>query len=156
MVFNCDWMLFKSINKANLYKLKQLPSPKQLFSIRIQWRSHQSLSEKRNERICQNFIKSLGGESRFLVYDCKSDPPPKKKWGGPLQLSMQHDIPIPMIFPIDFQYIPNRFPQSYSQYLPRPFPSDFPSPPVPSAASRTSRTPTTCGPSPRGSARRCG
>ena len=32
----------------------------------------------RKERICQNLIRSLGGECRFLVYICKSDPIPQK------------------------------------------------------------------------------
>ena len=35
----------------------------------------------RKERICQNLIRSLGGECRFLVYICKSDPIPQKNEG---------------------------------------------------------------------------
>ena len=39
----------------------------------------------RKDRICQNFCRSLGGWSRFLVYYCQSDHPPllkKKDRGG--------------------------------------------------------------------------
>ena len=40
----------------------------------------------RKERICQNFIRSPRGESRFLVYYCESDPPLKKTMWGALTI----------------------------------------------------------------------
>ena len=80
MVFNCDWMLFKSINKANLYKLKNFTFSKTAV---FNQNPMEIPSEPiRKEKNCQNFIRSLGGESRFLVYCCKSDPPQKKRLGG--------------------------------------------------------------------------
>ena len=40
----------------------------------------------RKERICQNLIRSLGGESRFWVYNCEADPSKKQKNGGPFTI----------------------------------------------------------------------
>ena len=116
MVLYCDWMLFQSTDKANLYKVKKcllqsscLQSEsngdpikacqkirKQMFlnqnpmkipsePIRKQKFFNQNPMEipsepVRKERICQNFFRSLGRWSRFLIYYCESDPrPPKKK-----------------------------------------------------------------------------
>ena len=73
MVLNCDWMLFKSIDQANLFNLK-----KNAFSKTAVFNQNPMgiPSEPiRKERICQNFIRSLRGESRFLVYHCESDHP---------------------------------------------------------------------------------
>ena len=71
MVLNCDWMLFKCINKANLYTLKKDTLSKTAVF------NHNPMEIPpepiRKERICQNFIRSLGGESRFLVHYCESD-----------------------------------------------------------------------------------
>ena len=106
MVFNCDCMLFKSRNKANLYQIQN-------FTLFSQWESHQSLSENRGsqsesnedpikayqktEVLNQNPMKipseprykkredlskpyrSLGEELGFSIYYCKADPPKKRK-----------------------------------------------------------------------------
>ena len=77
MVLNCDWMLFQSIDKANLYKLKKNTVSKTAV---FNQNPMEIPSEPiRKERICQNFFRSLGGWSRFLIYYCESDPPLKKK-----------------------------------------------------------------------------
>ena len=147
MVFNCDCMLFKSKNKANLYQIQNFtlfsqweshqslsenrgsqlesnenpikahqktevlnqnpmripskPIRKQRFSIRIQWESHQSLSENRgsqsesNENPIKAYQKredfskpyrSLGEELGFLIYYCGADPPQKNIGGTPFTI----------------------------------------------------------------------
>ena len=83
MVFNCDCMLVKSKNKANLYQIQN-------FTLFSQWESHQSLSENRGSQSESNEnpiradqkredllkpYRSLGGEFGFLVFYCKADPP---------------------------------------------------------------------------------
>ena len=85
-------MLFKSINKAHLCKLKKTFSKTAVFNQNPMEIPSEPI---RKEGICQNFIRSLGGDSRFLVYYCESDPPPLKTAnkqlkfrGGALLLSM--------------------------------------------------------------------
>ena len=59
------------------------------FSIRTQWRSQQSLSEKRG--FARTFSETLRRVQLFsLQLQCR---PPKKNSGGPLLLSMQHYVP---------------------------------------------------------------
>ena len=63
----------------NLMRIPPKPIRKQRFSIRIQWRSHQSLSEKRG------FVKTLQKPwGRVGIFDLllQSRPPPKKNVGG--------------------------------------------------------------------------
>ena len=61
----------------NPMKIQSKPIRKQRFSIRIQWRSHQSLG-KRKERICRNLTEALG---RVGIFDIllQSRPPKKRK-----------------------------------------------------------------------------
>ena len=65
----------------NPMRIPSKPIRKQRFSIRIQWRSHQSPSEKRG------FVKTLQKPwGRVGIFDLllQSRPPKKKNWGPPL------------------------------------------------------------------------
>ena len=66
-------MLFQSIDKANLYKLKQITFSKTDVS---QSESNENPIRAYQKR--EDLPERVGGWSRFLVYYCESDPPQKK------------------------------------------------------------------------------
>ena len=75
-------MFFQNIDKQTFTNSNKLPENKS-FSIRIQWRSHQSLSEKRG--LARTLSEALGDDPDFLFTIANLTPHPLKK-GGPFTI----------------------------------------------------------------------